>query len=109
MKEGRVSYSLKLRAILLKIMKPVSLYLKIALIRIWQFRNDNPRGFIYILCLLTGVVGGLSAVLLKNIVHLTGVLVFSAFEEDIPNFVNLAIPGIGILLTVLFIRFFIKD
>lgn len=79
------------------------------MIRILEFRNENPRGFIYILSLLTGIVGGLSAVLLKNIVHITGEMVFSIFAKDIPNFVNLAIPGIGILLTVLFIKFFIKD
>jgi len=82
---------------------------KSLIIQIWQFRNLNPRGFIYILCLLTGVVGGLSAVLLKNIVHLTGQFVFSNVEANMPNFVNLALPGIGILLTVLFIRFFVKD
>ncbi|NJO70091.1 MAG: chloride channel protein [Bacteroidetes bacterium] len=79
------------------------------MVRLWQFRNRNPRGFVYILCLLTGLIGGVSAVFLKNIVHLTGELVFSAFDEDIPNFVNLAIPGLGILLTVLFIKYVVKE
>jgi CIC family chloride channel protein len=103
------SLPVKFNVFLIKLIKLLGRYTKVIMIRILEFRNDNPRGFIYILCLLTGIVGGLSAVFLKNIVHLTGVIVFSAFDKDIPNFVNLAIPGIGILLTVLFIKFVIKD
>lgn len=107
--DGISSLSVKIKVLLITLAKLFGRYTKVIMIRILEFRNDNPRGFIYILCLLTGVIGGLSAVFLKNIVHLTGVLVFSAFDKDIPNFVNLAIPGIGILLTVLFIKFVIKD
>jgi CIC family chloride channel protein len=109
MKKWLISFPVKIQILLIKIITWVNRILKKVMIRILEFRNDNPRGFIYILCLLTGVIGGLSAVLLKNIVHLTGVYVFSAFDEDIPNFVNLAIPGIGILLTVLFIKYVVKD
>lgn len=109
MKDWLSIFSIRIQVTIIKLLKLSGRYLKRVMIGILEFRNDNPRGFIYILCLLTGLIGGLSAVFLKNIVHLTGVLVFSAFDEDIPNFVNLAIPGIGILLTVLFIRFVVKD
>lgn len=109
MKDWIISFYVKFQVMLFKLTKKLSRYIKMAMIRIWQFRNNNPKGFIYILSLLTGVVGGLSAVFLKNIVHLTGVWVFSTVDEEIPNFVNLAIPGIGILLTVLFIKYIVKD
>ena len=102
-------FNVKTKLKFFRMMTFINRRIKFLMVRMWQFRNTNPRGFIYILCLLTGIIGGLSAVFLKNIVHLTGVLVFSAFDEDIPNFVNLALPGIGILLTVLFIKFVVKD
>lgn len=82
---------------------------KQTVIRIWYFRDHNPRSFIFLLSIITGIAGGLSAVILKNIVHLTGKAVFSVFDKNVPNFLVLALPGIGILLTVLFIRFLIRD
>lgn len=102
-------FALKQKVLIIKFTKFVSRLYKKATVKLWQFRNLNPRGFVYILCLLTGLIGGLSAVLLKNIVHITGQLIFSGFAADIPNYVNLAIPGIGILLTVLFIKFLVKE
>jgi CIC family chloride channel protein len=103
------SWIVKLQVLMSKVIRFLTETWKSIMVSVWQFRNQNPKGFIYILCLITGIIGGLSAVFLKNIVHLTGELVFSAFAADIPNFVNLALPGIGILLAVLFIKFFIKD
>lgn len=103
------SWWVKIQVFSFKILKIGRELFKLVLVNLWQFRNQNPKGFIYILCLLIGVIGGLSAVFLKNIVHLTGELVFSAFDIELPNFVNLALPGIGILLAVLFIKLVIKD
>lgn len=103
------SWWIKLQVVFFKTLKVAREVSKLILISVWQFRNQNPKGFIYILCLITGVVGGLSAVFLKNIVHLTGELVFSASDIELPNFVILALPGIGILLAVLFIKLAVKD
>jgi chloride channel protein, CIC family len=82
---------------------------KYVIIQIWHFRTAKLKSSIFILAFLTGIAGGLSAVFLKNIVSLTGKIVFSGFDIQMPNFINLALPGIGVLLCVLFIKFFVRD
>ena len=52
---------------------------------------------------------GLIAVLLKNLVHITGQELYKNASPTHPQFLYLALPGVGILLTVLFLRTFIKD
>ena len=55
------------------------------------------------------MVTGLIAVLLKNIVHITGRELYRNASPTHPQFLYLALPGIGILLTVLYLKYFIKD
>jgi CIC family chloride channel protein len=63
----------------------------------------------YVLSFLTGLASGLAAVLLKNTVHLTHE--FVAHQRDVShiNYLYFVFPLIGILLTVLFVRIFIRD
>jgi chloride channel protein, CIC family len=80
----------------------------VKLIRYINSKLDH-RQQMYLLSLLTGIASGLAAVLLKNIVHLT--LKFVSHQRDIShfNFIYLIFPFIGILLTVIFVRVFIRD
>jgi CIC family chloride channel protein len=74
-----------------------------------EYRIKNPRSFIIIQSILIGLITGLIAVLLKNIVHFTGRELYKNSSPAHPQFLYLALPGIGILLTVLYLRYFIKD
>ncbi len=67
--------------------------------------------FVLILSLLTGVGSGLASVLLKNTVHFTFNLIsgFSWFSPDRGNVLFLMYPAIGICLTVLIVRYIVKD
>lgn len=67
--------------------------------------------FVLILSLLTGVGSGLASVLLKNTVHFTYNLIsgFSWFSPDRGNVLFLMCPAIGICLTVLIVRYIVKD
>ncbi|NOZ48222.1 MAG: chloride channel protein [Chlorobi bacterium] len=76
---------------------------------VWRLRNISHRKFILILSVLIGVLGGLSAVLLKNIVHYVQHLLKSEFHTGFVNYQYLIYPLIGILLTVLFVKIFVKD
>jgi CIC family chloride channel protein len=80
----------------------------IHLIRRITERLDH-RQQMYLLSLITGITSGLAAVLLKNIVHLT--LKFVSHQQDIShiNYLYFIFPLLGILLTVLFVRIFIRD
>lgn len=79
------------------------------LIIIAEYRIKNPRSFIIIQSILIGLITGIIAVLLKNIVHFTGRELYKNSSPTHPQFLYLALPGIGILLTVLYLRYFIKD
>jgi CIC family chloride channel protein len=73
-----------------------------------RFRYQNPQGFIYLASTLIGVMGGLSAVLLKNMAWLTEEIIYHNKNIHL-NYLTIVLPAIGILLTVLYIKFFVKD
>ena len=74
-----------------------------------EYRTKNPKAFIIFQSLVIGIITGLIAVLLKNIVHYTGHVLYKYSSPTHPQFLYLALPGLGILLTVLYLRHFIKD
>ncbi len=75
----------------------------------WRDRYLTHRRFMIILSIIVGLLGGLAAVLLKNIVHLTQALLTNYQVLDKGYFLYFALPFTGILLTVLFVRYIIKD
>ncbi len=78
-------------------------------ILIWRVKHISQKHFILLLSLLVGVFSGLAAVTLKNTVHFTHHLLTENFSVEDGNYLFLAYPMIGILITVLIIKFFVKD
>lgn len=78
---------------------------------IWRLKHLTEYQFVLILSLVVGVASGLASVLLKNTVHLTYETIsrFSWFSPDRGNILFLMYPTIGIILTVLVIKYFVKD
>lgn len=75
----------------------------------WRIAKMPERNFLYLLAFIVGLFGGLSALLLKNLIHfiakeLTHVIYMEGF-----SYLYLLYPFIGILLTVVFVKFVIKD
>lgn len=62
-----------------------------------------------ILSFLVGIASGLAATLLKFTIHLVKDLLTSWFNASEGSLLYLAYPGIGILITVLYVRYFVKD
>ncbi|KAF0195391.1 MAG: chloride channel protein CIC family [Bacteroidetes bacterium] len=81
------------------------------LIRIhkWRVKNMSHHNFILILSLIVGLISGLSAVVLKNTVYYTHFFLIRGFDIDSGNYLYLAYPLAGMALTVLFIRYVVKD
>lgn len=75
----------------------------------WRVKFIPPRTFIILLSLLTGVLGGLAAILLKNTVFYTHEMLTKGFKVDEFNLLYLAYPFIGMLLTVIYVKFFVRD
>jgi chloride channel protein, CIC family len=76
---------------------------------IWQEKRLKHRQFIYILSLIVGLLSGLAAVLLKNVVHVVHMFLLHNEAIDKINYLFLFFPLIGILLTMLYVKYFVKD
>lgn len=75
----------------------------------WRLKIFPSRQFIILLSLITGVFGGLAAILLKNTVFYTHEFLTHGFKANEFNLLYLAYPFIGMILTVLYVKFFVRD
>ncbi len=75
----------------------------------WIAEHLSHKQQMYLLSFITGITSGLAAVVLKNTVHFT--LQFVSKQRDVSqvNLLYFVFPLVGILLTVLFVRIFIRD
>jgi chloride channel protein, CIC family len=69
----------------------------------------NLKRLVLVLSFVIGIVSGLAAVFLKNVVFFTHDLITHGFVFDDSNYLYLAFPFIGIMLTVLFAKYIIRD
>lgn len=76
---------------------------------IWRVRYIKEKNFILILSLLVGIVTGLAGVLLKNMVHFTHLFLTEHLQLDSGSLLFFAFPFIGIWLTSLFVRYFVRE
>lgn len=83
----------------------------LAIIRLqrWRLKNISHRNFVLFLSLIVGLVSGMAAVVLKNTVYYTHYFLTEGFEIEASNFLYLAYPLLGIALTVLFVKYIVKD
>ncbi len=76
---------------------------------VWRKRNINDRYFIIILSAFIGFCAGIAAFILKSVVrYLKHVLIGGANVED-QNFWLVVLPMIGVLLTLFFVKFILRD
>jgi len=77
---------------------------------LWRVRKKiSYRTFVLILSFIVGILSGLAAVVLKGTVHQTSHFLTHWFKEDSANYIFVVYPLVGIILTVLFVKFFVKD
>ncbi len=76
---------------------------------IWRMKHIRERQFVLILSFVVGILSGLAALLLKTTIHQTHHFLTHSLHVDSVNLLYLAYPTVGILLTVLFVKFFVKD
>ena len=76
---------------------------------IWRVKNIPDKTFILILSALIGFLGGMSAVVIKNSVHLLKNLLTRSFVEDYQNYLYIIYPFIGVSLAVIFIKFILRQ
>ena len=75
----------------------------------WRKKNMNDTSFMVVISILLGIVSAIVAIILKNLVHLiTGLLAKISFS-DFGNIMFLVYPIIGILLTILIVRYLLRE
>ncbi len=76
---------------------------------VWRLRHIKHRPFVLILSILVGIGSGLAAVTLKNTLYYTNYFLTNGFSYHGIYYLYLAFPVIGIILTILFIRYIVRD
>jgi len=64
---------------------------------------------IYFLSLIVGLLSALAAVLLKNSIHYVQKILTEGITRESGSYLYLAYPVAGMFLTLLFVRYFVKD
>ena len=83
--------------------------IKLNFVRFSQKIIRHQKNVVLGLSILIGVLSGLAAVILKNAVHYVEVFILSSSNVANLNYFYLVLPGVGLLLTWLFIHFFVKE
>ena len=73
------------------------------------FSETTDKNKIYILSLLVGLLSGTAAFMLKNFIHYVSHFLTRHFKASTESFFYLAYPMIGILISVLIVKYLIKD
>jgi CIC family chloride channel protein len=74
-----------------------------------RFVDLDQTRLLYFLSLVVGLLSALAAVFLKNSVHYTHQFLTGDINRDSGNLLYLAYPVTGMLLTLLFVRYVVKD
>src|SRR5665648_224910 len=69
----------------------------------------SEKNLIYILSLLVGILSGTAAFMLKNFIHYVSHFLTRHFKDSDESFYYLAYPMIGILISMLIVKYLIKD
>jgi CIC family chloride channel protein len=64
---------------------------------------------IYILSLVVGLLSALAAAILKNAIHLTNKILIGGISSGSGSYLYLAYPAIGMFITLLFVKYLVKD
>ena len=73
------------------------------------FRNLQERNKLLILSLLVGIASGAAAVILIKLIHLIQHLLASAMAGSTHALLYLVLPGIGMLISLLLLKYVVKD
>lgn len=76
---------------------------------IWREHHIKERNFLLLLSLIVGIICGIAAQLLKFLIHFISSSLTSHFNATSENYLYLVYPVVGIILTVVFVKYLIKE
>jgi len=75
----------------------------------WRLKHISEKQFIMILSVFIGIMAAFAAIILKTLVHNIEIFIRNINPWVHSGWLYLLLPFLGILLTVLFLKYFIKD
>lgn len=75
----------------------------------WREKHIKESNFVLILSFVVGILTSLAALLLKKLIHLVEHVLTSTFSVSEANYLYLVYPAVGIFLTLLYVRYVVKD
>lgn len=76
---------------------------------LWREKHIREKSFVVMLSLLVGVLGGFAALVLKGLIHVISQFLTSYLSVTQGNWLFFIYPAVGILITVLFVRYVVRD
>ena len=76
---------------------------------IWREKHVKEKTFVIFLSLIVGIVGGFAALILKTLIHLISSALTAHLAVTEGNYLFFIYPVVGILITVLFVRYVVRD
>lgn len=74
----------------------------------WRLRHLKHQHFVTILSVIVGLLGGLSAVVIKNTVHFIKLIIKNPAIKDYHTYLFFIYPLLGITLVVIFLKYILK-
>ena len=75
----------------------------------WKEKHLSDRNFIIALSIVVGLLSGLAAVLLKNMIFYFSEFIINLHAADSGNYLYLFLPLVGVTLSFLFVKYVAKD
>ena len=75
---------------------------------LWRERHISEKTFVVVLALIVGMLGGFAALLLKWLIHIIATFLTQHVAINEGNYIYLVYPAIGILITMLFVRYVVR-
>lgn len=75
----------------------------------WPQKHMKEKNFVLILALIVGIAGGFAALLLKWLIHWISWMLTSHLTVSEGNYLYLLYPVAGILLTTLYVKYWVRD
>lgn len=75
----------------------------------WREMHITEKTFVVFLALVVGVLGGFAALTLKGLIHVIAQALTGRFAITEGNFMYALYPAIGVLITMLFVKYIVRD
>ncbi len=81
----------------------------VARVQHWREKHVKEKTMVVILSLIVGMLGGFAALALKGLIHFISHQLTSHFTVTEGNLFYIIYPAVGVLITMLFVRYVVRD